>query len=428
MPALQLSSGTQAFNPSLGEFVIEAYSRIQIRPPALTADHWYQARLSAGLLQAEWSNREMPFLAKVTELKIPLIPGQARYQLPASVIAPLDGFIRTYQAANPTNFAPVFTAAAGSMIMQVKWPQHGLAPDEMVYFATQQTCSGVVVQGTYLVLDIVDQDNFEITLPTPADGTNLAVLPVFYTTLGSSIVTVFLPAHGLRNGSTFYINVPLTVGGITMQGGFTVVGVPTPDSFQVQAPKSASSTVGSDFLTDDFTGRILTGPNGYALTNGPDGQILNNGQVQTQTQAYGVDWQDYILYPVSRTDYATQPDKQLQYRPTTFWVNRQRSPEVVFWNEPDNNGPYVFHLWVMQQFDDPQIDSGVGVDVPFRWLDAFAAGLAVRLFRKFPPPAASGILIADLRSEYEAALEAASKEDIERVPFFITPGLSGYYS
>jgi hypothetical protein len=425
--ALQPSSGTQAFNPSFGDMILEAFARIQIRPPALTADHFFQARMSMGLLQSELANLLMPMLWKVTQLKIPLIPGQRSYTLPTSVIAPLDGFIRVYQPANPANFAPVMTAAANSTSLQVTWPAHGLATDQMVWFATQQTASGVVLQGTQLVTSIIDQNNFELTLPTPADGTNTVVLPVFYTTLGSSTVTIFLPAHGLANGQFFYLNVPITVGGIELNGQFTVIAVPTPDSFQIQAPQPATSTVGSPFLVDDHTGRILTNSNGYALTNGPSGQILNNGQVQTQTQAYGVDLQDYILYPVSRTEYVTQPDKQLQFRPTTWWFNRQVAPIATFWNAPDNNSPYVFHQWIMQQPDDPVVGGGVGVDVPFRFLDAFAAGLACRLYRKFPPPPAAGIAIADLRAEYQASLDAANKEDIERVPLALVPGLDSYF-
>lgn len=403
MPALQASSGTQAFNPSLGELVIEAYSRIQVRPPALTADHFFQARLSAGLQQAEWSNRSMPMLSKVELLKIPLLPGQAHYQLPTSVIAPLDGFIRVYQPAQPQNFAisGAFTAAAGSTSMKVTLTNHSLAPDEFIWWPAPVATSGVLIQGPYLVTSIFDSDNFEITLPTPADGTNSAAVAIYTATVNSSLIAVQLPEHGLAGGDLWYDNLGTMIGGMTLSGGMTVTSVIGPNNFVIQAPQTASAS---------------------------GTMAMNGGQAQIQTQAYGVDWQDYILYPVSRTDYATQPDKQLQYRPTTFWINRQRYPEVVFWNEPDNNGPYIFHLWVMQQFDDPQIDSGVGVDVVYRWLDAFAAGLAMRLFRKFPPPATAGITMADLKAEYEAALEVAMREDIERAPFFITPGLSGYYS
>lgn len=100
--ALAPSSNSTAFDPGLGDFVIEAYSRIQVRPSALAADHRVQARMSANLVFVEFSNIGMPLLWKCEEIIIPLVPGQRSYTLPKSDIALLDAFVRTYQPGTPT--------------------------------------------------------------------------------------------------------------------------------------------------------------------------------------------------------------------------------------------------------------------------------------------------------------------------------------
>lgn len=156
---------------------------------------------------------------------------------------------------------------------------------------------------------------------------------------------------------------------------------------------------------------------------------MNTGQAQVACEAPGVDPTNFILYPLSRTEIASQPDRgpNNQYRPTTFWFDRQINPTINFWNAPDNNGPYIFSLWAMVQPEDAVIEGGTGIDVPFRFLEPFASGLAAKLARKYPPSPALGVTVKDLKDEADASLQAALMEDIERTPFFISPGVNFYY-
>ncbi len=401
MNALLPSSGTTDFNPSFGDFILEAYSRIQVRPPSLTSDHFIQARMSANLLlTSEWVNIGMPLLYKIVQLQIPLSPGVANYTLPSNIVAPLDAFIRTYQTGQAQNFVPIFATAAGSLSVIVTQLAHGLATNDMVYYPMPIAASGIIIQGPYIVTSVVDPDHYEITVTHVPDGTGSVAVPVFAALINETDVAVHLPAHGLSNGQQFYINLPTTVGGISLSGNYTVVSTPGPDDFAINAQQPASSS------------EIVA---------------MNAGLAQAQTQLYNVDFLDYILYPISRTDYASQADKDLSFRPTTFWFQRKRSPVITFWNKPDNN-VYVFNLWVMQTPDDIETSGGVGVDLVQRYNEAFASGLAAKLIRKFPEAAkAAGVTPGELKAEADAALIAALKEDIERTAFFISPGLSGYY-
>ena len=401
MQALLPTSGKTSFNPAFADFVIEAYARIQIRPASFTSDHFYQARLSANLLLSDWSNVGFPILYKVALLQIPLYPGVATYSLPSSIIAPLDAFIRTYQSGQAQNFTPSFTTVAGSLSVIVNQPAHSYSAGQMVWYPAPISASGIIIQGPYLVTSVQDFDNYEITVTQVPDGTGSVALPILAASSGSSNIAVHLPAHMLSAGGQFYINLPTTVGGVQLSGNYTVVLVPGPDDFVINIGQPA-------------------GQNGVVTMNG--------GLAQAQTQIFNVDPIDFILYPISRTDYASQPDKQLPYRPTTFWYDRTNPPSITFWNVPDSNGPYVLNLWTVQQPDNIEVGGGIGVDgMPYRYFEAFASGLAAKLARKFPPLPQSGIRVQDLQMEAQEALQAALREDIERVPLFLQVGVESYY-
>ncbi len=400
--AVVSSSGTTNFAPSLGELVLDAYARCQIRSASLGAEHFFQARLSANLLQVEFANVGMPLLFKIQSIDITLRPGVRDYQLPSNIIAPLDSTIRQYQMGTGQDFDPVIVGDAGSTIATITQAQHSMAAGDMAYWTTAVAASGQVVQGGYLVQTVIDQDNYQINLPTPLDGTNSVALPVFTATQGDTTVSIELTNHGLSIGKSFYCNVPVSVGGIQLSGQLIVVSVQDGNNF--------TCNIGSGFSTSGST-------------------TMNGGQAQVQTQAPGVDPIEFILYPLSRSEYVAQPDRgpNNTFRPSTFWFQRLRTPIVSFWNPPDDNGPYVFTLWHQATMEDAIVEGGIGVDLVYRYYDAYASKLAARLAVKYPPPPASGVTIDMLEMRGEKALEAALAEDIERVPFYISPGMNSYF-
>lgn len=134
--------------------------------------------------------------------------------------------------------------------------------------------------------------------------------------------------------------------------------------------------------------------------------------------------QDLVVYPISRTEYSSQPNKLSQARPTTVWWNRQIASTLTFWQVPDGT-PYQFFYYAMTQPQDAVMPAGVTMDLPYRFLDAFAAGLALRLAQKYPPPPPRTIV--DLKAEYDEAWTLAAQQDIEQVPLVISPGLTSYY-
>lgn len=72
------TSGTYAFNPSLGEVVLNAFSRCGVRRTAILQEHMQDARFETNLMFADWANKGVN-LWKVDLQTIPLVAGQTTY-------------------------------------------------------------------------------------------------------------------------------------------------------------------------------------------------------------------------------------------------------------------------------------------------------------------------------------------------------------
>lgn len=139
---------------------------------------------------------------------------------------------------------------------------------------------------------------------------------------------------------------------------------------------------------------------------------VDNGGVST----------DRILSPISTFEYAAFPNKTTQGVPTSFWFDRQESPIVHLWPVPDGNSTYTLNLRMVSQPQDAKMPGGVTAEIPYRWLDAFAAGLAARLAVLYKPD-----LETKRQADAERAWQIAATQDTEDVPMYVIPGLTGYY-
>ena len=132
---------------------------------------------------------------------------------------------------------------------------------------------------------------------------------------------------------------------------------------------------------------------------------------------------DRIMMPISRTEYASYPNKAQQGFPTVFWFDRLISPTVTIWPVPDGSGsPTSITYYRVTQVQDANLPGGETLDVPYRWLDAFANGLAYYLSRIWQPQ-----LTAQLKQEADEAYAIAAAQDVENVAFYISPMLGGYF-
>ena len=128
-----------------------------------------------------------------------------------------------------------------------------------------------------------------------------------------------------------------------------------------------------------------------------------------------------LIFPFSRTDYASLAEPNEQGFPTVFWWNRVIPSTITLWPVPDNNATYTMSYYVYQQMEDATIRQGGNAQIPYFYLDAYVADLSYRLSRHHAP-ALEAVRLADRDRAY-----AKANKQVENEPVYITPGLSGYY-
>jgi hypothetical protein len=131
---------------------------------------------------------------------------------------------------------------------------------------------------------------------------------------------------------------------------------------------------------------------------------------------------DIIITPLSRTEYASISNKQASGQPTQFWFDRLISPTITMFPVPDANGPYVLNYYSCIQMQDLNLAGGETPDIPYRWLDAFVAGLSHRLSRAYAPT-----LEAQREKDAIKAWDTAATQDTENVNLSISPSIRRYY-
>ena len=131
---------------------------------------------------------------------------------------------------------------------------------------------------------------------------------------------------------------------------------------------------------------------------------------------------DRIMTPISRSEYASYPNKTQQGFPTVYWYNRQISPTVTLCQVPNGTSPQYFCYYRLVQIQASQMPSGVTQDMPARWLPAFIDAYAVELARAWAPSR-----IGDLKAFADASYGAAANQDVETSSVYISPQMSSYW-
>lgn len=278
-----------------------------------------------------------------------------------------------------TNTAPVFATTAGSSIVSVTDSNTTiLTVFDYVDFVTPVSVGGLVLNGPYQLLSytgttytinagsaatstantstnttagsfVVGQTYKIVTVGTTdytligasantvgvifnatgvGAGTGTAKLVGVYsfqTTSSSSIVTGYFDNHGYNVGTNFYVGVPLTIGGITLSGLYTVVSVPSAGSFTFAASNLATSSAGPTAINSGNVQSVYyigIGPQPIGTGFGVGGfgvggfgvgtAITNPGTAITAT-----DWtldnfgQDLIACPAGGPIYYWQPNSSI---------------------------------------------------------------------------------------------------------------------
>ena len=130
---------------------------------------------------------------------------------------------------------------------------------------------------------------------------------------------------------------------------------------------------------------------------------------------------DRLILPVSRTEYASYPEKSQQGFPTTYWADRLLNPTVTLWPVPDGNETYLKY-YAVQQIQDANFTSGQTLDLPYYFLEAFAYAMAQRLATIWAPEKAAG-----LKALADESYMIAATQNVETAAFYVSPVISGYF-
>lgn len=131
---------------------------------------------------------------------------------------------------------------------------------------------------------------------------------------------------------------------------------------------------------------------------------------------------DRVIGPLSTTDYASLSNKTTQGPPTSFWFNRQIAPSITLWPVPDASSTYTLVLQTVSQVQDVALANGQTLDTPYRFLDAFTAGLSHRLARLYAPAMEQA-----RKADAMDAWQIASGNDVEDVPLVLAANIGSYF-
>lgn len=303
------TSGTYAFNPSLGELTLYAFNLCGLRNTSLLQEHMESARMASNLLLARWSNQGVNLWAV------------------DKIVVPLDQEV----------------------------PITGVSGD------------GALVTFTYASVD------------TPV----------------------------------YTANTPVVISGVTpssYNGSYLVVSS-SPGRLIVASPVTATYTSGGLIEASDTVSTYSVDPNTVMIL---DAYVTN-----TQTG----DNIDRIILPISRTEYASYPNKEQSGFPTVFWFDRLISPTVTLWPVPfPTNGPTVFKYYRVRRLQDSALTNAQTVEIPYLWLEAFAYALAQRLAMIWSPEK-----VQMLQPFANEAYNIAAEQNVEQANQYISPQLSGYF-
>lgn len=131
---------------------------------------------------------------------------------------------------------------------------------------------------------------------------------------------------------------------------------------------------------------------------------------------------DRIILPISRTEYASYPNKEQQGFTTTYWFDRLLSPTVTLWPVPDGTSAQFLRYYRVRRLQDANLQGGEQVEIPYLWMEAFAYGLAQRLAMVWSPDK-----VPLLKPMADEAYQIAADQNVEQAQQYISPMVGGYY-
>lgn len=160
----------------------------------------------------------------------------------------------------------------------------------------------------------------------------------------------------------------------------------------------------------------------FPLTQGTQSYSIPSDRVFILDVYVTQDGFDRLIFPISRSDYASLAQKTLQGYPTSFWYDRLIDPNMYVWPVADQDNNYTLTYYYMRQAMDSELTNGTQPEVPWYYLNAFADGMAARLAYLYAPDKAQM-----LQAKYDKSWFRALQVGTENVPVTMNVAMRGYF-
>ena len=224
------------------------------------------------------------------------------------------------------------------------------------------------------------------------------------------------------NTPVYTVGSQITVSGVTPTG---YNGTYTVTASSNGSVSYANSTVGAQTVA----GTISTSTPAGTYSVDPNTVVILDAYCETTTNS--AQPIDRIILPVSRTEYASYPNKQQTGFPTVFWYDRligstrstgSPGPSVTLWPVPDGSSAQLLKYYRVRQIQDSNYTSGQTVEIPYLWMEAYAYALGHRLAVMWNPQ--KSMMLKPLADE---AYQIAAEQNVETAQFYFSPQIFGYF-
>lgn len=145
--------------------------------------------------------------------------------------------------------SPSFSTVMGSPLVTVTDAGNPAEQNNFIIIENPIAVGGLVLQGTYQIIDITDVNNFRIRAASNATATvnNGGAAALFTTVNTSTSVQVTLANHGLLPGGVYTVYIQTTVATVVLFGAYIVNTVIDANNLTITASSAANaSTTGSE--------------------------------------------------------------------------------------------------------------------------------------------------------------------------------------
>lgn len=212
-------------------------------------------------------------------------------------------------------------------------------------------------------------------------------------------------------------SVTITTIGATYSGTTTTVNVQTsPDGVTWTTVSTMDGGVADEQVWQDLVPPVNT--QYIRLQNGA---ALNVSAVTACNNP-----SEIPMGPLNRDTYVAQSNKVFEGRPTTYWFQRDiPRPDINLWPAPNDSAAQTCQLIAWRQRHVMDVAAlRQDVEVPRRWLDAIAWGLADRV--GVETPAVDMAVLPLIQARAAQSLMRAYEGDSDGAPTQIMPQISGY--